>query len=202
MSPGHDTPQARAWKGALAGSAGAGMFGMILFLVALSMIFGATILGYFYLRSGSPTWPPPSSPPLPRGLWLSTGILLLVSVAMQWALRGAQRDRQGSLRAALVTTGVLAGVFLVNQARNWEAVRAVLIRPESKAQTYTSIFYILTGTHALHVLAGLVVLGVVTWKAFREQYCGAYHPGVRYSAMYWHFLDVVWLILFAVLLVG
>jgi cytochrome c oxidase subunit III len=178
------------------------MFGMILFLVALSMIFGATILGYFYLRSGSPTWPPPSSPPLPRGLWVSTGMILLVSITVHWALRSVRRDRQGSMRAALVATGVLASAFLVNQVRNWEAVRAVLIPPESKAQTYASIFYILTGTHALHVLGGLVVLGVVTWKAFRGKYYSAYHPGVRYSAMYWHFLDVVWLILLAVLLAG
>jgi cytochrome c oxidase subunit 3 len=175
---------------------------MILLLVALSMIFGATILGYFYLRSGSPTWPPPTSPPLPRGLWLSTGIILLVSVAVHWARRSVRRDRQGSLRIALVATGVLAVVFLVNQIRNWEAVRAVLIPPESKALTYTSIFYILTGTHALHVLGGLIVLGVVTWKAFRGEYSSVYHPGVRYSAMYWHFLDVVWLVLFFVLMQG
>jgi cytochrome c oxidase subunit III len=202
MTWGDNSSQARVSKGDLAGSGGAGMFGMVLFLVALSMIFGATILGYFYLRSGSPTWPPPSSPPLPRGLWLSTGILLLVSVTMQWALRAARRGRQDSLRVALVATGVLATAFLVNQVRNWEAVRAVLIPPESKAQTYASIFYILTGTHAVHVLGGLIVLSVVTWKAFRGEYCGAYHPGVRYSAMYWHFLDAVWLILFAVLLAG
>jgi cytochrome c oxidase subunit 3 len=181
---------------------GAGTFGMILFLIALSMIFGSTILGYFYLRSASPTWPPPASPPLPQGLWLSTALVLLLSVTVQWALRSVRWDRQRPLRATLVATGVLAIVFLVSQVRNWEAVRAVLVPPESKAQTYASLFYILTGTHALHVLGGLIVLGVVTWKAFRGEYSSVYHPGVRYSAMYWHFLDVVWLILFAVLLLG
>ena len=52
------------------------------------------------------------------------------------------------------------------------------------------------------MLGGLVVLAVVTCKAFRGEYSSVYHPGVRYSVMYWHFLDVVWLILFAVLLLG
>ncbi len=182
---------------------GAGTFGMILFLFALAMIFGATIGGYFYIRSESPAWPPPGSPPLPRGgLWLSTGILLLLSVAVQWALRSVRWDRQGTLRAALVVTGVLALAFLANQAHNWDEVRAILVPPGAKVRAYTSTFYILTGTHALHVLGGLLVLAVVTVKAFRGDYSSVYHPGIRYSAMYWHFLDVVWLVLFAVLLLA
>ncbi len=181
---------------------GAGTFGMVLFLIALTMIFAATILGYFYMRSESPRWPPPGSPPLPRGgLWLSTGVLLLVSLAVQWALRSVRWDRQTALRAALVVTAALAMAFLVNQARNWNEVRSILVPPGGRVRAYTSTFYILTGTHALHVLGGLLVLAVVTWKAFRGDYSSVYHPGIRYSVMYWHFLDVVWLILFAVLLV-
>jgi cytochrome c oxidase subunit 3 len=179
---------------------GAGMLGMVLFLVALSMIFAATIFGYFYIRSGTAAWPPPGSPPLPRGLWLSTLLILLVSVAIQWALRSVRRNRQRSVRAALTTTALLAAAFLVNQALNWKAVRAAVVPPDSPALRYTSTFYILTGTHALHVLGGLILLAVVTYKAFRGAYSSASHPGVRYSAMYWHFLDAVWLILFALLL--
>ncbi len=179
---------------------GAGTLGMILFLGALSMIFASTILGYFYIRSLQPSWPPPNSPPLPKGLWLSTGILVLVSVTVQWALRSVRWDRPRSLRVALVATGVLGTAFLVNQALNWKSVMAVMLPPGSKALAYTSSYYILTGTHALHVLGGLVVLAVVTYKAFRGDYSSVYYPGVRYSVMYWHFLDVVWLILFAMLL--
>lgn len=203
----------RSWDDTAAGrssarrfdAVSAGTFGMILFLIALSMIFGATILAYFYLRSDSPTWPPPDSPALPRGLWLSTGIVLLLSVTVQWALRSVRWDRQGALRAALLVTAALATGFLVNQALNWQAVRAVWLEtvpPESTAQTYTALFYVLTGTHALHVVGGLIVLAVVIWKAFRGEYSSVYHPGVRYSVMYWHFLDAVWLILFAVLWLG
>jgi cytochrome c oxidase subunit III len=183
-----------------ADDAGLGMFGMILFLVALSMIFGATIGGYLYIRSGSAAWPPPGSPPLPRGLWLSTIVILLVSVKIQWALRCVRRGRQRSLRAALIATGVLATLFLVNQALNWEAVRGVAIASQSPAMSFAATFYILTGTHALHVLGGLVLLAVVTVKAFRGQYGNTYYPGIRYSAMYWHFLDAVWLILLIALM--
>ncbi len=181
---------------------GAGFFGMVLFLIALSMIFGATLFGYFYIRSGTPAWPPPGSPPLPRGLWLSTLLILLVSATIQWAQRSIRRDGQRSLRAALIATTLLATAFLVNQALNWKAVRAAVIPPDSPALRYTSTFYILTGTHALHVLGGLVLLAIVTYRAFRGAYSSACHPGIRYSAMYWHFLDAVWLILFALLLLA
>lgn len=181
---------------------GAGTFGMILFLVALSMIFGATILGYLYIRSGSAAWPPPGSPPLPRGLWVSTVVILLASVAIQWAMYSVRRDRQGPLCAALIATGSMAVLFVVNQVRNWKAVMAVAVQPDSPVLGYTSTFYILTGTHAAHVLGGLILLAVVIRKAFRGDYSSVYHPGVRYSAMYWHFLDVVWLILFGVLVLG
>jgi heme/copper-type cytochrome/quinol oxidase subunit 3 len=178
----------------------AGLFGMVLFLIALSMIFAATLFGYFYIRSGTPAWPPAGSPPLPRSLWLSTVLIVLVSVAIQWAQRSVRRDRQAPLRAALIATALLATAFLVNQTLNWQAVKAAVIPPDSPALRFTSTFYILTGTHALHVLGGLILLAIVTYKAFRGAYSSARHPGIRYSAMYWHFLDAVWLILFALLM--
>jgi heme/copper-type cytochrome/quinol oxidase subunit 3 len=60
-------------------------------------------------------------------------------------------------------------------------------------------FYLLTGLHALHVIGGMVLLGAVTAKAFAGRYSATYHPGVTYAAMYWHFLDVVWLVMFVLI---
>jgi len=94
---------------------------------------------------------------------------------------------------------ILGSLFLANQAANWSAVAQVIVPPASRARIFLAVFYVLTGTHALHVIGGLVLLAVVTYKAFRGDYTSVYHPGVRYSAMYWHFLDAVWLIMFTLL---
>lgn len=178
----------------------AGTFGMILFLAALSVLFGWTIGGYVYLRSLQPAWPPPGSPPAPMaGLWLSTLLILLASASIHWALRSVRRHKAGALLAALVGTMVLGGLFLANQAHNWSSVASIAIPPESKGKVFAAVFYILTGTHALHVAGGLILLIVVTYKAWRGEYTSNWHPGVRYAAMYWHFLDVVWLIMFTAL---
>ncbi len=181
------------------GSISMGTLGMILFLMALTMLFGSTIFGYLYLRSQFDTWPPPQSPPLPGGLWLSTVLILATSVTIQWALHSVRWERPRALRIALVATGILGVLFLVSQAVNWYPLMQVVLPPGHKALVFTSTFYMLTGTHALHVIGGLIVLAVVTFKAYRGAYSSAYHPGVRYSAMYWHFLDAVWLIMFALL---
>lgn len=181
-------------------SVSAGTFGMLLFLAALSVLFGWTIGGYVYLRSLQPAWPPPGSPPLPMaGLWLSTLLIVSASLTMEWARRAARWDRQRTMRMALAATMALGALFLANQIHNWSSVWRVVVPPESKARVFTAVFYVLTGTHALHVVGGLILLGVVVWKAMRGQYTSAYYPGIRYSAMYWHFLDVVWLVMFTLL---
>ena len=64
---------------------------------------------------------------------------------------------------------------------------------------YMFTFYVLTALHALHILGGLIFLATVTAKSFAGRYSPDYHPGVTYAAMYWHFLDVVWLIMFVLI---
>ncbi|MCZ6542722.1 MAG: cytochrome c oxidase subunit 3, partial [Planctomycetota bacterium] len=63
-------------------------------------------------------------------------------------------------------------------------------------------FYVLTGVHALHVIGGLIPLAAVTIRSFRNRYSSTDHAAVRYCAMYWHFLDGVWIVLFATLMLG
>jgi len=174
-----------------------GAFGMKIFLTALGVLFAATIIGYFWTRSRAETWPPPGMPSLPLGLWISTLIILYSSVTVQWALRSIRKNRQGALRRALATTSILGLAFLATQTHNWWS----LFGRQFTIQTnlYSFLFYLLTGLHAAHVLGGLIPLGIVTAKAFRGEYSSVYHPGVKYVTMYWHFLDVVWVILFVIL---
>ncbi len=178
---------------------GLGAFGMKVFLASLSMLFVATIIGYLYTWSRAETWPPPNAPHLPTGLWYSTLVILLTSASIQWALGAARVGNQGVLRITLLITTVLGLLFLVLQAFNW----SVLIQQQFtvRQNLYAFLFYLLTGLHAAHVIGGIVPLLIVTRKAFKGAYTAESHPGVKYSAMYWHFLDIVWIVLFFVLLI-
>ena len=198
---------------------GFGTLGMAIFLLALGILFAASIVAYLFIRARFATWPPPDSPPLPAGLWISTAVIVLGSASIHSALCGVRRDRQGLLIGSLLITLLLGLVFLVTQTVNWiwlmsltttlaqaaPAVRESVLPPAAGSSTgpvgslYLFTFYVLTGLHALHVIGGMVLLVVVTARAFAGRYSSSCYPGVTYATMYWHFLGAVWLLLFAVL---
>jgi cytochrome c oxidase subunit III len=176
----------------------AGRFGMRLLVAALSMLFAAAILAYVLIRSRAPSWPPAGVPALPDTLWISTALMVASSVTMQVARRAARTGREGALRAGMAATTILGVLFLVSQTLNWFALVAAHLT--AKTDLYGFTFYILTGLHAAHVVGGLVPLAVVTVRALRGRYSAASHAGVEYCAIYWHFLDVVWVVMFAILM--
>ena len=178
---------------------GTGRLGMRILVLALSMLFAASILGYLVVRGRAAAWPPAGMPHLPSGLWVSTLVLLVSSATMQAAVRAARAGRQSSLRWWMVATTLLGVAFLVSQTLNWFALVAVNLTARTNLYGFT--FYLLTGLHAAHVIGGIIPLAVVSKRAWGGRYSAAFHPGVEYCKIYWHFLDVVWLILFAVLMV-
>jgi cytochrome c oxidase subunit 3 len=173
---------------------------MRLFLASLAVLFAASLAGYLVVRLRSPEWPPPGSPPLPRGLWVSTLVLLASARTMRRAEHAARAGRPGALRSGLAATLVLGLVFFSLQMRNWWVLAAA--DAASGKTLFGFTFYMLTGLHAAHVLGGLLALGVVLRRARTGAYDAGEVAGVSSSALYWHFLDVVWLVLFAVLLIG
>lgn len=183
---------------------GAGTLGMYLLLASLSILFASSIIGYLYVRFVNPQfagrpWPPPEFPPLPRTLWISTLAILLSSVTIQYALISIRRDRQAALLRGLVATLSLGLLFLILQGLNWWEIYAALPPNLPPERPYLMLFYVLTGLHAAHVIGGLIPLIVVTVLAARRRYVANYHPGVRYNALYWHFLDIIWVLLFSLL---
>ncbi len=179
---------------------GTGLLGMKILVLALSMLFGASIFGYLVIRTRAAVWPPPGVPRLPATLWVSTVVIVLSSFTMRAAVRAARTDRQAALRAATALTTLLGAAFLVSQTLNWFALVAANLT--AKTNLYGFTFYMLTGLHAAHVVGGLVPLSVVTARAFKGRYSAASHAGLVYTAVYWHFLDAVWLVLFAVLMLA
>jgi heme/copper-type cytochrome/quinol oxidase subunit 3 len=181
----------------------AGTEGMRLFLLSTAILFGSVLVGFVCVRMLAVS-PAPSLPPLPRALWISTLLLLGSSASMQAAVAGVRRGELRRLRLGLAVTLGLACAFLAVQAACWaawlEPMRAAL--GEARQTFLLTGFYVLTGLHALHVIGGLVPLLVVNARARAGRYGREHHPGVVYTAMYWHFLDAVWVVTFATLLIA
>lgn len=167
--------------------------GMRLFLIALGILFAAGLAGYTIIRLRADTWPPPGSPELPAGLWVSTAILVVLSALLVAAVRSARARRTGETSRLLATASALGVAFLAAQCANW------LRLDESADRTMLVFgFWMLTVLHALHVVGGLVPLAISTVRAGRGRYLADPEP-VELVANYWHFLGATWLAIFAAL---
>jgi cytochrome c oxidase subunit 3 len=189
---------------------GAGTAGMALLIVSLTMLFLASIAAYLVVRyefltrnpdAATPDWPPAGLPGLPHSLWLSTLVILFASYTIHTALKAIQRDDEKRLLRYLRITFVLGLVFLCLQTLNWLEFYRALPEGMGISGVYLAGFYILTALHALHVIGGLIPLGITMIHAKHGKYSRNFYPGVRYSAIYWHFLDAVWIALFVVMLI-
>lgn len=184
---------------------GAGTLGMALFLVSLGVLFASSVLGFVIIRfvqlRGQP-WPPEGFPSLPWTLWISTAVILGCSVAIHLALTAIRGNNPRRAVAMLWTTLGLGVLFLLLQAGNWVEIWLQLTDAQRRLGVmYLGMFYTMTALHGLHVIGGLLPLPFVIRNAARNTYSANYHPGIRYQAMYWHFLDAVWVVLFAVMLI-
>ncbi len=168
--------------------------GLWLFLAVVTVLFLLLSSAYFG-RMSMPDWTPLQEP---RILWLNTGLLILSSFAMQWAATSAHRERMAGVRAGLLTGGVLAVAFLAMQIVAWRQLFELgYFATENPAYAF---FYVITTLHGLHILGGLVVLGVAADRAWRSDDAAAMRRAARLCAIYWHFLLVVWAGLFALML--
>jgi len=168
--------------------------GMYIGLASLSVLFLASLIGYFVTRYQNDSWRTADLPNLPSGLWASSVVLVFLSIALRYGERRLlQNDRDGLRRGVTMALGAGA-LFLVLQAANWRSVAAASLG--TSAQTlYAFTFYMLTALHALHVLGGIVPLSVIYARA--ADYSSSRHEMVRLTRQYWDFLLIVWVVLFA-----
>jgi heme/copper-type cytochrome/quinol oxidase subunit 3 len=169
--------------------------GMVMALASWSMMFGSLFFAYAILRLKAGTWPPDGVAPLPRLLpFVNTLVLLVSSGVLARDLSPASETRPGALLSALKATLALGSLFLVLQLAVWVPLWRSGFRIDSGI--YGSIFYGLTVFHALHVLAGLVALLVLVPGARSGRLRSGAQSRVRVSAMFWHFVDAVWVVMF------
>lgn len=176
---------------------GIGRLGTWLLIASLGMLFGAALVGYLVIRMRAPEWPPPGSPSLPAGVWISTVLLAVLSAVLILAERSVRDGRLGGLSRLLTVSDLLAVAFLASQVGCWMRMAADNVLPQKNLLIWG--FYTLSFLHAAHVLAGLVPLILVTVRAHRGRYTAARHDAVHFVAMYWHFLLVTWVAILLVL---
>ncbi|MGB1124633.1 MAG: cytochrome c oxidase subunit 3 [Phycisphaeraceae bacterium] len=186
--------------------------GMWLFLAALAVLFVGGMLAYAIVRVAGTferTNPvtgevlPATAPPLhtmgiPLVLWLSTAAILISSYTIHRAVENISNERQDKFRQALIATLLLAVPFFLAQGAG---LSTMLGRAAEGGTALQYAVFVLIIIHALHVIGGLVPLVVVIRRAHQGRYDHEYHSPVKSLALYWHFLDVVWLLMFATFLV-
>jgi cytochrome c oxidase subunit 3 len=165
---------------------------------SISMLFGATMVGYLVTRAQSPLWRTAEMPALPAGLWLSTLLIVAISATFQSAISAIRQNRSRALLRRLWFGTGLVVLFLSAQAQNWLYMERATVAVQIRT-LYPYTFYMLTGLHGAHVLGGLVPLGLVIHRARRNEYSSSSHEGVDLCVLYWHYLGVVWLLLFTAL---
>ena len=174
------------------------LLGVKLAILSEVMLFGAFFAVYFVLRAESLAWPPVEGLDRPELLLpgLNTLILVASSVTMQravWAARGGDRSR---LLGWIGLTLLLGTIFISVQIYEFVTNGFGL-----SAGVFGSTFYILTGFHMAHVLAGLAFIAIVVNRARLRLVSAEHHTIVEGTSYYWHFVDVVWIVLFSTLYV-
>lgn len=163
--------------------------GMVLFIISEAFLFGALFWTYYYLRGSSPGWP--QHHPEATLAIANTVLLLGSSLTLTFAGRAINRGRTGGLAGWLFVTLALGAGFL--GVTGWEWAHEAF-RPWT--DVYGSVFFILTGFHALHVLGGVIMLTGLATRAVRGRFTALNHHAVEVGSLYWHYVDFIWILVF------
>ncbi len=166
--------------------------GMLLFIISEVMLFGAFFTAYFFIRVvNGDAWPANGEelPKLVAGV--NTAVLISSSFTMHWALEGARNENRRAMKVGMLTTLMLGFTFLCVQINEYVNIG---FSPADNAQG--SIFYGLTGLHGAHVFIGLMLLLFATVRVFRGHFDAKSHQGIEIPGIYWHFVDVMWIVVY------
>ena len=188
----------------------AATLGMWVFLVTEVLFFGGLFIAYLTYR----TWYPAAFAAASHELlvWagtLNTGVLITSSLTMALAVHAAQTGGRRPLMILLAATMALGALFLGVKAFEYYTEFAehhvpgfaFQFEPEhfQRAQIFFSLYFVMTGLHAVHMIIGLGVLSVMLWMAYRGRITEEYYSPIEISGLYWHFVDIIWIFLFPLL---
>ena len=172
------------------------LFGVLVFLCAESMLFLGLFIAYITFRLVATEWPPAGTPELEVLLpGINSLILISSSFVIHKADTAVKDNDVGGVKTWFTVTIIMGAIFLLGQGYEYANLEFSL-----KDNLFSSTFYVLTGFHGLHVFLGLLMMGAVLWRArVPGHYSSENHFGIEAVELYWHFVDVIWIILFILL---
>ncbi|RPI12531.1 MAG: cytochrome c oxidase subunit 3 family protein [Acidobacteriales bacterium] len=187
-----------------------GKLGMWLFLVTELLLFGGLFAGYALMAGKHPEAFRAAHEHLNRGLGaLNTVVLLVSSFTMVMAVASARENRRRRLIGFLILTLLLAGVFLgVKYFEYSHKFHEGLLPGKYYSHPgdavagqfmFFSFYFMMTGLHGIHIVAGMGVMGWLLWRAMKGQFSSSYYAPVDLAGLYWHLVDIIWIYLFPLL---
>jgi len=185
------SPSAHATHG------GHNLTGVIIFLLSESVIFLAFFAGYAVLKVSSPVWLPPGVEGLEvRAPLLNTVVLVSSSFVAWFAETRLQKRQLWAFRGLWLLTMAMGTYFVIGQAIEWSELSFSL-----DSGVFGGTFYLLTGFHGLHVITGILLMALMLGRSFRPGNYDGGEAGVASVSLFWHFVDVIWIILFVLIYV-
>lgn len=176
------------------GRLSSGWWGMGCVIATEAALFAYLLFSYFYIAAQAHAPWPTGGPPKLGIAGTGTVILVAASLTVWWGERGIMRGRPGQLRLGLAATLVLGAAFLGLQLYEWQQKPFTLAK-----DVYGSLFFTITGFHMAHVVVGLLMLAVLLVWSFLGYFDSRRHSALSIGAIYWHFVTVVWLLVFGAL---
>jgi len=174
---------------------GYNLTGFVIFLASESLIFAALFAAYIVLKGSAPLWLPAGVEGLEVREPLINTIVLVSSSGVAWLAERALHRRQiVRFRLWWLLTMAMGTWFVVGQAREWLGLPFGL-----GDGVFGASFYLLTGFHGLHVITGVLLMALMLWRSFRPGNYDGGEAGVTAVGLFWHFVDVIWIVLFALL---
>ena len=172
------------------------MTGLMVLLAATTMAFAAFTSAFVVRRGMSDDW---VALPLPHILWANTAVLIVSSILLELARRALKSGRRSGFNRYWTAGTVLGVLFLAGQAYAWMRLSDAGVFVASNPSS--SFFYLLTAAHGLHIIGGLAALAYVDVQALRLRLGPSKRTAVDVSAMFWHFVDGLWVYLLVLFLV-
>jgi cytochrome c oxidase subunit III len=174
-------------------------FALWLFIVSIVMIFAAMSSAYM-VRQAEGNW---LDFEMPAIFWVNSAILVASSITMHWAYVSAKKDNLAAVKVAMILTTLLGLGFLVGQWYSWAAlVDMQVFFAGTSSNPSGSFLYVITGLHAFHLVTGIVYLLIILGASFQYKIHSKSLVRMEMCATYWHFLDILWIYLFAFLLLN
>jgi cytochrome c oxidase subunit III len=168
------------------------VWGLLTFLFSESLMFGGFFATYLFFRGTTEVWPPEGTEVELYLPTINTIILLASSLVIHLGDMAIKRNNVWGMRIAYLITAIMGAVFLVGQVYEYMNLGYGLT-----TNVFANCFYIMTGFHGLHVFVGLLLILGVVWRSRRPgHYSATKHTGIEMAEIYWHFVDIIWIVLF------